>query len=214
MTRDGTLFASNGVNKTFCIRDGAITQYDDKKSHGNLAMHPGGEWGIYFHSCFMEKVHLNESGMTVEEWALSIFSDEEKQSEYATGIQCLSISDDRIYAAVYNAATPNTMTVSAFDFEGRELFAFGSQDELGSDQLSFVTDVVQTQNSIVILDIGTQTLKVFSMDGTFLGAVNCNQLWAPTMLKLYPSPRRRRAFTSPPLKTGMTGPARSCSSFT
>jgi hypothetical protein len=174
VTRDGTLFVTNGFNKTFSVRDGAITQYNNSGGIGELAMHPCGEWGIYFHDHYAEMAHLNESGMTVEKWALPNLGDPEKQIGRFSGIRCVSICDDRIYVAGYDATRNDVMAVSVFDFDGRELFVAGSQDTSAPDRLSFVTDVVQTQNNVVLLDCNT--LQVFSMDGTFLGAVNCNQL--------------------------------------
>lgn len=176
MTGDGTLFVTNTVLKNFSVRDGTVNQ-TNQSGIGSLAVHPSGKWGISFSGQGNpEIIHITQSGYTSQNWALHSPRDPKSSTGRFGHIQCLTVYEDRVYVSDIDTAQDNITVVSAFDLDGNELFTFGSGNLTDPDGLSFVTNISQTQKSIIILDVNLDSLKVLSRDGKLIGSVNCDEL--------------------------------------
>ena len=176
MAGDGTLYVTNTVLKNFSVRDGIVNQINES-SIGSLAVHPGGEWGISLDGQGNPSIlHITPYGFTSENFALRNPRDPKKTRGRFGHITCLRVYEDRVYVSGIDTTRYNITAVSAFDLAGNELFTFGSGDYTDPEGLSFVTNIAQTQKSIVILDPNLDSLKVLTLDGTFIGTVNCGEL--------------------------------------
>lgn len=174
MTENGTLYVMDEEQKIFSVRDGTVTPIHEW--FGSLAMHPSGEWGIGHDDFYLtEMFRFNISSMDTEDWALHYTVHPTFIGEQVHLIRHLSVFDDRVYAAGKLTGS-STSAVGVFDLDGNELFIIGSENCPIPKALYDVTDVAQTQNSIVILDSIPYELVLLSISGEYIGAIDCDQL--------------------------------------
>lgn len=174
MAGDGTLYVTNATESAFFVRNGAITPFN---CLGNMAVHASGEWAIgYGGSIDTKMIHIGPGGMTAENWVLVKLDKPVFRKGRFLSISSVDVYNDRIYVSGYDATRNGIMAVSAFDFDGNELFVIGSEKMSDPERLVGVADVVQTQNNIVILDRGSNLLKVLTLDGKIVGSINCDEL--------------------------------------
>jgi hypothetical protein len=172
ITENGTLYVMNNQYKNFSVRDGAVTTINEW--FGHLAMHPGGEWGIGKDSSWcMNLVKYSMGSMEKEDWALQYTADSFIHAELQKFVKHLSVYDDRVYVSELTGSGMDA--VGVFDLSGKELFIIGSKNCPLPYDLYEVTDVVQTQKSIVILE-GNDTLVVLSLLGEYIGTIDCDKL--------------------------------------
>ena len=172
---DGILYVSQGMFNILAIKDAAV--FKDNALSGDLTMHPSGKWGISFW-VNADPMLVKASGgeLTGEPWVMSSLSDPEKRQGRFSSISCAAISDTRIYVAGTDAKEGDAQRVGVYDLSGTELFTFGNTDWMADDALGSVTGIVETANGILILDGNSRAFKLFSLEGEFLGQVECDAL--------------------------------------
>ena len=172
---DGILFASQGIFNILSIKDGAIIE--DNNISGYLAMHPSGEWGITFWANADPMLVRVSGGVLKEEpWIMSNLSDASKRQGRFSAINCVSITDTRIYVAGSDVEKGDTQRVAVYELEGKELFTFGAEDWTADDAFGSVTGLVETPSGILVQDGNYRAFKMFSQQGEFLGVVEGDEL--------------------------------------
>ncbi len=175
IAKDGLLYVSEGIFNILTVKDGDVIS--DSGVSGDLAMHPGGEWGIsFFANADPQKISASGGVLTAEPWVLSNLSDAEKRQGRFSSISCVSISDERIYVAGTDAQNGDAQRVAVFDIDGNELFTFGANDWMADDAFGSVTGIAKTPGGILVLDGNFRAFKLFTDNGEFLGMVESDKL--------------------------------------
>ncbi len=173
--KDGYLYVSQGFFNILAVKDREIVQ--DNSVSGDLAMHPGGEWGITFWAnAEPAKVTAVGGVLTSEPWVLSNLSDAAGRQGRFSMISCVYVSNTRIYVAGTDVLNGDAQRVAVFDLEGKELYTFGGTEWTQDDAFGSVTGIVETSNGILVLDGNYRALKMFDKDGQFLWSVDSDPL--------------------------------------
>lgn len=174
--KDGILYASQGMFNILSIRDGAVIK--DNQVSGDLVTHPSGDWGLTFWAN-ADPMHVTadaEGVLTKKPWVLSGLSDPAARKGRFSMISCVAISDDRVYVAGTDALEGDAQRVAVYSPEGEELFTFGSADWTADDAFGSVTGIIQTGDSILVMDGNYRAFKLFDLQGNFLGMADCDDL--------------------------------------
>ena len=140
-------------------------------------MHPSGEWGLTFWANADPMLVKNDNGILSEEpWVLSGLGDVSAQKGRFSMISCIYISDTRIYVAGTDTLTGDAQRVEVYDLEGNELFTFGGADWTAGDAFGSVTGILETPDSILVLDGNYRAFKLFSREGEFIGEADSDKL--------------------------------------
>lgn len=174
--KDGMLFASQGIFNTLAIRDGAIIK--DNPLSGYLVTHPSGDWGLTFwaNGDPMYVTPDAEGNLSAKPWVLSGLSDSAARKGRFSMISCVAITPDRIYVAGTDALEGDAQRVAVYDLDGEELFTFGGADWTADDAFGSVTGIIQTGDSILVMDGNYRTFKLFDLQGSFLGKADSDDL--------------------------------------
>jgi hypothetical protein len=158
---------------------------------GDVVMHPSGKWGISFWAnADTAKVTAQKGTLTGEPWVLTNLSDPLKRTGRFSMINCVSISDTRIYVAGTDAENGDAQRIAVYDLDGKELLNFGGLDWMQDDALSSVTGIVETKNGILVQDGNNRAFKLFTKDGKFIASVSCDELlgtsypWLSSMIPM------------------------------
>lgn len=174
--KEGILYASQGMFNILAIRDGAVIK--DNPVSGDLVTHPSGDWGLTFWAN-ADPMHVTpdaEGGLSEKPWVLSGLSDPATRRGRFSMISCVAISDDRIYVAGTDVLEEGSQRVAAYSLDGEELFTFGSADWAKDDAFGSVTGIIQTKDSILVMDGNYRAFKLFDLQGSFLGMADCDDL--------------------------------------
>lgn len=174
--KDGILYASQGMFNILAIRDGAVIKVNPVS--GDLVTHPSGDWGLTFWAN-ADPMHITadaEGGLTKKAWVLSGLSDPAARKGRFSMISCVAISPDRVYVAGTDALEGDAQRVAVYDLDGNELFTFGGADWTADDAFGSVTGIIQTGDSILVMDGNYRAFKLFDLQGNFLGMADCDKL--------------------------------------
>ena len=170
--KDGILYASQGMFNILAIRDAAVIK--DNSVSGDLVTHPSGDWGLTFWAN-ADPMHVTanaEGVLTKKPWVLSGLSDPASRKGRFSMISCVAITDDRIYVAGTDALEGDAQRVAVYNLDGEELFTFGGADWTADDAFGSVTGIIQTGDSILVMDGNYRAFKLFDLQGSFLGMAN------------------------------------------
>ena len=174
--KDGMLFASQGIFNTLAIRDGAIIK--DNPLSGYLVTHPSGDWGLTFWAN-ADPTYVTpdaEGSLSAKPWVLSGLSDPAARKGRFSMIGCVAITPDRVYVAGTDVLEGDAQRVAVYDLDGNELFTFGGADWTADDAFGSVTGIIQTGDSILVMDGNYRAFKLFDLQGNFLGMADCDKL--------------------------------------
>ena len=174
--KDGILYASQGMFNILAIRDDAVIKTNQVS--GDLVTHPSGDWGLTFWAN-ADPMHITsdaEGNLTKKPWVLSGLSDSAARKGRFSMISCVAISPDRIYVAGTDALEGDAQRVAVYDLDGEELFTFGGADWTADDAFGSVTGIIQTGDSILVMDGNYRTFKLFDLQGSFLGKADSDDL--------------------------------------
>lgn len=174
--KDGILYASQGMFNILAIRDGAVIK--DNPVSGDLVTHPSGDWGLTFWAN-ADPMHITadaEGGLTKKAWVLSGLSDPAARKGRFSMISSVAITPDRVYVAGTDALEGDAQRVAVYDLDGNELFTFGGADWTADDAFGSVTGIIQTGDSILVMDGNYRAFKLFDLQGNFLGMADCDNL--------------------------------------
>lgn len=173
--KDGTLYVSQGVFNTLAFKDGKLLK--DNALSGDVVMHPGGKWGISFWAnADTKKVTDSKGVLTEEPWVLTGLSDPAQRKGRFSMINCVYLSEKRVYVAGNDAESGDAQRVAVFDLDGKELFSIGALDWTQEDAFGSITGIVETKNGILVQDGNNRSYKLFTKDGAFIGAVDGDEL--------------------------------------
>ncbi|MDD4081535.1 MAG: hypothetical protein PHP02_09045 [Eubacteriales bacterium] len=173
--KDGLLFVSHGIYNILAVKDGAVVQ--DNNLSGYLVTHPSGEWGLTFWAnADPMLVKIEGSALTAKPWVLSRLSDAAARQGRFSMISCAAISDQRIYVAGTDALAGDAQRVAVYDLEGNELFQLGAADWMADDAFGSVTGIVETEDTILVQDGNFRALKLFTLEGEYIGQAECDPL--------------------------------------
>ncbi len=173
--QDGILYLSQGFFNILSVKDGTVIE--DNDISGNLVMHPGGEWGLTFWAnADPMLVRASGGALASEPWVLSGLSDAANRKGRFSSISCIAISDTQIYVAGTDATKGDAQRVAVLDLQGNELLSFGAEDWMADDAFGSVTGILETPNSILVQDGNYRVFKLFSRQGEFVGAAECDPL--------------------------------------
>jgi hypothetical protein len=186
VVKDGTLFITDGFYSALSYKDGVLQNFDLDRY---LTMHPDGQWGLAYWSNYnVQKITFTADGMATKYWVLTNLSDDATRTGRFSSVSYVAITDDRIFVAGADTSADNYTRIAMYDFDGNELATFGSVNWLDDSYISSVVGIVQTANGILVLDKYNNNVKLFKLDGTFLGNANCDTLlgtvypWAISMV--------------------------------
>ena len=174
--KDGILYASQGMFNILAIRDDAVIKTNQVS--GDLVTHPSGDWGLTFWAN-ADPMHITsdaEGNLTKKPWVLSGLSDSAARKGRFSMISCVAISPDRIYVAGTDALEGDAQRVAVYDLDGEELFTFGGADWTADDAFGSVTGIIQTGDSILVMDGNYRAFKLFDLQGSFLGKADSDDL--------------------------------------
>jgi len=174
--KDGILYASQGMFNILAIRDDAVIKTNQVS--GDLVTHPSGDWGLTFWAN-ADPMHITsdaEGNLTKKPWVLSGLSDSAARKGRFSMISCVAISPDRIYVAGTDALEGDAQRVAVYDLDGNELFTFGGADWTADDAFGSVTGIIQTGDSILVMDGNYRAFKLFDLQGSFLGKADSDDL--------------------------------------
>ena len=174
--KDGILYASQGMFNILAIRDDAVIKTNQVS--GDLVTHPSGDWGLTFWAN-ADPMHITsdaEGNLTKNPWVLSGLSDSAARKGRFSMISCVAISPDRVYVAGTDALEGDAQRVAVYDLDGEELFTFGGADWTADDAFGSVTGIIQTGDSILVMDGNYRAFKLFDLQGSFLGKADSDDL--------------------------------------
>ncbi len=171
---DGTLYITDGYYQAMSLKDAAPQEFE---LDGYLAMQPEGQWGLcYWASSDVKRIAFTQDGMASKPWILTKLDDDTARQGRFSSVQYITITADRIFVAGSDAQSDNATRIAMYDLDGNELATFGGVGWSDESAFGSVAGIVQTGNGIIVLDGYYQDFKLFSMDGTFLGAADCDDL--------------------------------------
>lgn len=172
--RSGKLYATDGFYQALSYDNGVLENFE---LDGYLSMHPDGQWGLsYWGSSTVRKVTFTADGTAIKDWILTDLSDDAARKGRFSSVDTILVTDDHIFVAGADATTAYAVKIVMYDFDGNELAVFGSEDWMDASAFGSVAGIVETDNGIIALDGFYQSFKLFSKDGTFIGAVGCDEL--------------------------------------
>ena len=170
----GTLYISNGYSQALSYQAGAIQSFD---VDGYLVMHPDGLWGLrYWASSTIKKVTVANDGLVMKDWALHNPIGSASPLGRFSAVDYILITTDHIFVAGPDTSSAHPIRIAMYDLEGNELAVYGSDDWMSPAALGSVTGIVETRNGIFVQDGLYREYKLFVLDGTFVGAVRCDEL--------------------------------------
>ena len=173
-SKDATLYITDGFYQALTYKDGAMNAFDLDRY---LAIHPDGQWGLaYWTSYDVQKVTFTADGTATKNWVLTNLSDDAARKGRFSSVSYAAITDDKIFVAGSDALADDYTRIAMYDFDGNELMTFGSTDWLDDSYIGSVAGIVQTTNGILVLDSFYNSIKLFKLDGTYLGSADCDPL--------------------------------------
>ena len=172
-TWDDIVYITNGFDDALAYQNGtaAPIAFD-----AYLAMHPDGTWGLsYWSSQTVQKITFTPDGIVAEDWVLTDLSEDTRQGRF-NSIDTIAISADHVFVAGTDAGTDYITRIAMYDLEGNELAVFGAADWMEDSYIASVAGMVETNNGIMVLDGTYSRIMLFSMDGTFIGYADCDDL--------------------------------------
>jgi hypothetical protein len=172
--QDGTLYVTDGFYRALVVKDGIMNEFD---LDSYLVMHPDGQWGLGFWSSYnVKQLTFTVDGLATKDWVLTNLSDDATRTGRFSTVSYIAITADHIFIAGMDALSGNATRIAMYDLDGNELATFGGTDWSEDSYFGNVTGIVQTDNGILVLDGYYQAFRLFSLDGTYLGSANCDEL--------------------------------------
>lgn len=185
---DGTLYLTDGYYQAMTFKDATAQDFE---LDGYLAMHPQGEWGLcYWASSDVKRIAFTEDGMATKPWVLTDLDDADSRQGRFSSVQYITITPEHIFVAGSDILTNDAVRIAMYDLAGNELATFGGSDWTDDSAFGSVAGIVETGNGILVQDGYYQEYKLFSLDGTFLGSADCDDLLGtdyPWPLSMTPS---------------------------
>ncbi|MBN1776681.1 MAG: hypothetical protein JW811_01030 [Clostridiales bacterium] len=170
---DGTLYITNGFYSAIAYKDGTAEEFD---MDGYLAMHPEGNWGLcYWSSYTVKKITFTPDGIATKDWILKDLSEDTRQGRFSS-VSHIQITPDYIFVGGVDSATEYATRIAMYDLDGNELAVFGSEDWSDYSAIGSVAGIAQTNNGILVMDGYNEDIKLFALDGSFLGLIGCDEL--------------------------------------
>ena len=171
---DGIVYITDGYNNSIAYLDGKMDELD---LESYLVMHPSGQWGLaYWSSSDVNKITVTADGLATKKWVLTDLSDDTARQGRFSSVYYIGITQTNIFVAGTDVSNDSATIIAMYDFDGNELATFGSASWADDSYFGSVVGVVQTDHSLLVMDGFYQDFKLFSLDGTFLGIVDCDDL--------------------------------------
>jgi len=170
----GSLYLTDGYYTLLTLVDSTATSLT---LDGYLVMHPDGVWGLsYNYYNDVNKITFTADGMAIKPWQLTNLSDDIARQGRFSSIDYITITKDAIFVAGADASADNATRIAMFDLDGNELAVFGGIDWTDDSSIGSVNGIAQTPNGIIVQDGFYTVYKLFALDGTFLGDIDCDAL--------------------------------------